>query len=92
MGFINSESNDYINTRKMNSRVLDTPTRKILISYSTIVAYFDKKAGKYYKTSKKWSNTTSKHIDLFFKDLIGNQHSAFNVESIEQSELDKLIA
>jgi len=52
---------------------------KVLFSYNTPVACW--KNGEFFKTSKKWSNTTSKHINSwvhlatekpqeFFNDLV----------------------
>lgn len=36
---------------------------KLLYSYNTPVAMFNNLENKYYKTNKKWSKTTSKHIN-----------------------------
>lgn len=58
----------------------------VLFSYKTPVAFFDRQSGEYYKTSKKWSRTTSKHINqwIFDKD-------AENVKEVSQDVLDSLI-
>ena len=50
-----------------NTRVLTVGNNvKVLISYSTVVACIVE--GEAYKTAKKWSRTTSKHINQFFRD------------------------
>lgn len=56
---------------------------KVLFSYETPVAAYSTGAGQYYKTSKKWSNSTSKHIN---KWLSGN-----NAMLQEQEFFDNLI-
>lgn len=62
-----------------------------LFSYSTPVAYLDKTTGNVYKTSKKWSATTTKHINAFMREIIeSGLMVAFNPVSVEQEELDKL--
>lgn len=53
----------------------------ILFSYETPVAYKNH-AGMYTVTSKKWSKTTSKHIN---KWLDGNKH-----QLVSQSVIDNL--
>ena len=55
----------------------------VLISYKTPVALFDRTLKKYFKTSKYWSKTTSKHINQF----IGNN----SAEEINQESFDKLL-
>lgn len=47
----------------IGSNMTEVKTKKgtILVSYSTPVAA--RINGKYYRTSKKWSSTTSKHIN-----------------------------
>lgn len=54
----------------------------VLFSYNTPVAYTDEK-GNHFKTDKKWSNTTSKHIN---KWLAGEP-----AQLVNQSVLDNLI-
>ena len=76
---------------KNNCNMVDTETKKILVSYKTIVAYFDKETRKYFKTSTKWSNTTNRHIKLFFDILAETNHSAFNPVLVEQASLDHLL-
>jgi len=52
----------------------------IFYSYNTpVVALFD---GKWYKTNKKWSNTTSKHINKYLDGI--------NALETDQSFFDNL--
>jgi hypothetical protein len=46
-----------------NMNLIDTPDLIVLFSYSTPVACYDKRSLDYYRTSKKWSMTTSRHIN-----------------------------
>lgn len=57
-------------------------TNYVLFSYQTPVAYSNE-AGEVFKTDKKWSNTTGKHLSKW----IGSR--AF--KSVPQGEIDKLI-
>lgn len=54
----------------------------VLFSYQTPVAYSDN-TGACFKTSKKWSNTTSKHIQKW----LGGRPATV----CSQSELDELV-
>lgn len=54
-----------INRIKTNLTTLEDDTGILLISYETPVAYQDRATGKFYKTDKFWSKTTSKHIAQF---------------------------
>lgn len=54
-------------------------TKYVLFSYQTPVAYSDE-AGACFITSKKWSNTTSKHIS---KWLNGRQATKVNQDTID---------
>lgn len=47
-----------------NQTVILTKKAEILVSYETPVAA--KINGSFFKTDKKWSKTTSKHINSFF--------------------------
>ena len=53
--------------------VSETLGKKVLFSYRTPVAVvgFDPDAKDFYqfKTDKKWSNTTSRHVTLWFKEM-----------------------
>lgn len=55
----------------------------ILFSYETPVACYCNDDGKYYRTNKQWSRTTSKHINKW----LGNITAA----SIDQAELEDII-
>lgn len=53
----------------------------VFFSYNTpVAALFE---GKYYRTSKKWSNTTSKHINKWLDGI--------EAELKEQSFFDELV-
>jgi hypothetical protein len=43
--------------------LIDTPDLLVLFSYSTPVASYDKRTLDYYRTDKKWSMTTTRHIN-----------------------------
>ena len=43
--------------------LLETPAHIVLFSYATPVASFDKTAYQFHRTNKKWSMTTSRHIN-----------------------------
>lgn len=66
---------------KGSSTQVEIGDKVILYSYSTPVAVnYD---GKFYRTSKHYSQTTSKHINQWL--------AGASAEAIEQSELEKLI-
>jgi len=46
-----------------NMNLIDTPDYLVLFSYATPVACYDKRSLDYYRTSTKWSMTTSRHIN-----------------------------
>jgi hypothetical protein len=46
-----------------NMTEVTTDTLRVLFSYSTPVAAYSLTAGQFYKTSRKWSVTTTKHIN-----------------------------
>lgn len=46
-----------------NMTLVDTDSYIVLFSYSTPVASFDKSKYQFYKTNKKWSKTTTRHIN-----------------------------
>jgi hypothetical protein len=62
---------------------VDSERFTVLFSYNTPVACLDKEEGKFFKTSRKWSNTTSKHIARW---LDGRK-----VEEKEQTFFDSLL-
>lgn len=41
---------------------------RVLVSYSTPVACQDTVNGAFYRTAKRWSNTTSKHINKWLRN------------------------
>jgi len=41
---------------------------KVLFSYETPVAAFDAKTGRAFRTTAKWSTTTTRHIDKWIGD------------------------
>jgi len=49
---------------KQNAYIMHGDGYRVLQSYQTIVA-LQAPSGKYYKTDRKWSVTTSKHINRF---------------------------
>jgi len=57
---------------KQNMTEVNVGTKSILFSYKTPVACFDYSEGAghgvYYKTSKKWSRTTTRHINQWIPD------------------------
>lgn len=46
-----------------NMTLVDTNKYIVLFSYSTPVASYDKTTHDYYRTAKRWSMTTSRHIN-----------------------------
>jgi len=46
-----------------NMTLLETPQALVLFSYQTPVASYDKFTYDYSRTSKKWSKTTTRHIN-----------------------------
>ena len=46
-----------------NMNLLETPAYIVLFSYATPVASFDKSTYSFHRTSKKWSKTTTRHIN-----------------------------
>lgn len=58
----------------------------VLFSYKPPVAYLDHETGIAYRTNKKWSVTTSKHINNWLKG-----YEAETVNYIDQIELDSLL-
>lgn len=77
-----------INKSNQNARVIETGTKTILFSYQTLVAYYDKKDGNLYRTSKRWSNTTSKHISNFIRELNGTPFATYEKD---QNHFDTLL-
>ena len=67
---------------------------EVLISYDTVVA--GRINEKLVKTDKKWSNTTTRHINKYFKLEWGIDHNNpvdvknYPIETVSQSMLDSL--
>lgn len=65
---------------------------KVLFSYQTPVAYIKEETWgnqkKVFKTEKKWSVTTSKHINQWLKD---NGYNPAEVPTVSQNVLDGLV-
>ena len=76
---------------KTNTVVIETDNRIILISYKTCVAYIYKalngKIAIGYRTKKKWSVTTSKHIGKFFNEYL----TVSDICEREQIEFDQML-
>ena len=52
-----------------NMTELELMNGYILFSYKTPVASTMKSTGEYFKTSKFWSKTTSRHMNKWFKEF-----------------------
>lgn len=68
-----------------NQTELSANGMQVLFSYQTPVAAWIN--GQYYKTNKKWSNTTTKHINMWVhlavekdQDFFDNLVKQFNIE------------
>ena len=57
----------------------------VLFSYETPVACYSNDDGKYYRTNKQWSRTTSKHINKWLESI-----SAVSIDQIELESIIKL--
>lgn len=67
-----------------NQTELTTGSHTVLFSYRTPVAYVDHGTGQAYKTAKKWSKTTSKHITRWLQGRTATE--------VSQDVLDALVA
>jgi len=56
-----------LNPISKNINVLSLPMGDILFSYKTPVAFYEMNTGNYYRTSQKWSKTTSRHINQWLE-------------------------
>jgi len=76
-----------VHTIASNMIEVETDAYRILISYKTPVAYYDRNAGYaggvYYRTEKKWSTTTTRHINKW----LGGAKSL----TTSQETLDRLL-
>lgn len=67
-------------------KIVDMQDFTFLISYLTPVAYYDKGAGVYYRTSKWWSGTTEQHIRNWQTDIWNSPDWKANPAAQEKSE------
>ena len=63
---------------------------EILISYKTPVA--GRIGGKLVRTNKHWSQTTSKHINKYFRTEYGIDPKVFPIEEFYQDLFDKRLS
>jgi hypothetical protein len=66
-----------------NKTEIETERFIVFFSYNTPVACNDKQERKFFRTLKKWSVTTSKHVNQWLNGA--------NAESKEQSFFDSLV-
>jgi hypothetical protein len=78
-----------LNPIKANMTEIQTEQYIILMSYQTPVAYkhLTPEGMTYYKTNKKWSNTTTRHINSW----LPYPQAEFGVEAVDQEVLDNLL-
>jgi len=76
---------------KANMNELETEDLAILFSYSTPVAFFNKETGMFYKTVKKWSQTTTRHINQWLSRYTDRGYQTTDVCDIEQKTIDKIV-
>ena len=75
---------------RANMTEVELGDKTILFSYQTPVAYHEAGIG-YAKTSKRWSNTTSRHINQWL-ELNGYDASRGDgLREVSQEELDNLV-
>lgn len=69
---------------KANMTELEIGNKRVLFSYKTPVAYQELTTiGDYYKTNKKWSQTTTRHINQW----LGGNGAKF----VDQETIDNLV-
>jgi hypothetical protein len=56
-----------------NMNLLETPAQIVLFSYATPVASFDKSNYQFNRTNKKWSKTTTRHINKWLDGVKANE-------------------
>lgn len=76
---------------KANMNELHTKDLAILFSYSTPVAFFNKETGLFYKTAKKWSQTTTRHISQWLSSYIAQGYLTEDVFNVDQETIDKIV-
>ena len=62
----------------------------LLLSYETPVAWYDPTLPVIYVTNKKWSNTTSKHINTFIERALETHGNDTLRDYVDQSDLNIL--
>ena len=77
-----------LNPIKANMTELDTKDLTILFSYKTPVAFVNKETSIFYRTSKKWSQTTTRHINAWLKEF---PYARNNTHEISQETIDKIV-
>jgi hypothetical protein len=60
-----------LNPIKANMTELVLNDYRILFSYKTPVAMQDRRTKEFYQTNKKWSQTTTRHINQWVSDNLG---------------------
>lgn len=58
-----------------NMTLLETPKHIVLFSYATPVASFDKSTYSFNRTAKKWSMTTTRHINKWLDGATAKEQS-----------------
>ena len=76
-----------LNPMASNQNEIELDNKVILFSYQTPVAYWESGKGAF-KTEKKWSNTTSKHINQWLKE---KHYNPAEVPTVSQNVLDDLV-
>jgi len=75
---------------KANMTEVEVNGKTVLFSYETPVAIIEGTnpdgSIAYYKTSKKWSATTTRHINQWFK-----RYPDYTIKEVDQSYLDNII-
>lgn len=74
---------------KANMTEVQIGDKRVLFSYKTPVAYYQD--GKAYQTNKKWSQTTTRHINQWFGSMIPNPKDILMGFKVDQDVLDNLI-
>lgn len=74
-----------------SATIIEGPETLVLFSYTTAVAYFNKRTKEVFVTDTKHSRTTSRHISAFLNEHItGKLLSAYTPKVIPQEELTKM--
>jgi hypothetical protein len=76
-----------LNPIAQNQNEIELNDKVIFISYQTPVAYWESGKGAF-KTEKKWSVTTSKHVNQWLR---GKGYNPAEVPTVPQNLLDGLL-